>query len=212
MLDETFELCKEFGGRILSSTLDVSDIASMTKAAEDARSKSSPIRAVAACAGIVRFDNLKTPSLETFREVMRINTDGYLNLLHTWTPDLTSGGTGSAVVFIGSTESYRGGAYLSAYCASKHAILGIARAAAVELGPQGIRVNCVHPGTILTPMYKPENFGEEGIAMGEALEAATPLKRLGRPDEIATAVRFLLSSDASYITGTALVVDGGLTT
>jgi len=212
MLYETVTLCDKYGGKIISTVTDVSDIESMTKAADEARSKSSPVRAIVAAAGIVRFDNLNTPSLETYREIMRVNTDGTLNLLHTWMPDLISGGTGSAAVFIGSTESFKGGAYLNGYCASKHAILGIARSAAVELGPRGVRVNCVHPGTILTPMYEPEKLGPEAVAMGKALEKATPLQRLGQPEEIASVVRFLLSSDASYVTGAALVVDGGLTT
>ncbi|MCJ1297783.1 hypothetical protein MMC08_000571 [Hypocenomyce scalaris] len=212
MLDETAALCSGFGGKVFSTVVDVSDAKAVTTAAKEGRSHSTAIRAIVAAAGIVRFDNLTQPNVETFREIMRVNTDGTLNLLHPFTTDLIAGGTDSAAVFIGSTESYKGGAYLSAYCASKHAVLGIARAAAVELGPHGVRINCVHPGTILTPMYQPEKHGPEGIAMGKALEQATPLKRLGMPEEIATVVRFLLSSDASYVTGAALVVDGGLTT
>lgn len=116
------------------------------------------------------------------------------------------------VVLRGSTESFKDGAPIHGYCASKHAALGFARAAALQLGPLGVRINTICPGTIWTPLYDPESQGPAAVAMDKELRARTPLRRMGGPDEVAKVAKFLLNEDASYIAGTTIVVDGGLTT
>ena len=107
---------------------------------------------------------------------------------------------GGAVVLVGSLASHIGYPGIDAYVASKAAMLGLARSLTLTLSPDGVRVNVVCPGYI-----------ETGMLQGnERMVASTPLGRIGRPEDIARAVRFLLSDDAAFITGTDLVVDGGV--
>jgi 3alpha(or 20beta)-hydroxysteroid dehydrogenase len=138
---------------------------------------------------------------EVFRRGYDTNALGVMYGIKHAAPHMSSGGS------IVNTASLAGlqGMYGSApYVASKFAVVGITKTAALELAPRGIRVNCVCPGNIATAMGAPESFAAVTNAM-------TPLGRPGRPDEIAAVFHFLASDDASYITGQAICVDGGMT-
>jgi NAD(P)-dependent dehydrogenase (short-subunit alcohol dehydrogenase family) len=123
-------------------------------------------------------------------------------------PALRAARPGSAVVAISSVEAIIGHGVLPAYSASKAGVLGLTRSLAHALGGEGIRVNAVCPGAVDTPMLAPLLAWEQAR---RALEARIPLERIARPEEIAAAVRFLLSDQASYVHGTHLMVDGGMT-
>ena len=137
---------------------------------------------------------------ELFRRVFEVNQLGVFLGMAAVAPTMTEQGSGS-IVNISSSAGLRGFPAF-AYTAAKHAVTGMTRTAAKELGPRGVRVNSVHPGIVDTPMLPP--------GRGEALSSATPLGRAGRPTEIGEAVLFLLSEAASYINGAQLTVDGGL--
>ena len=111
---------------------------------------------------------------------------------------------GSAVVGISSIEAFVAQPAFHSYCASKAGLLGLTRSLALEMARYGIRVNAVCPGFVDTPMLTRATSGQTG-----AIAANVPLGRLGRPEDIAGAVRYLLSDDAAYVTGSELVVDGG---
>lgn len=113
-------------------------------------------------------------------------------------------GTTGNVVVTGSIAGVRGAADLLAYTTSKHGVSGLVRGAAVYAGPIGVRINSVNPGIVPTPI-----FGDAGIADMRRRASTSPLRRPGRPEEVAAAVAFMLSDDSSYITGATLMIDGG---
>jgi NAD(P)-dependent dehydrogenase (short-subunit alcohol dehydrogenase family) len=146
---------------------------------------------------------------DTWHAVLRVNLDVTRRLIARVVP-LLRRGTGRSIVNIASIAGLRNmDSPLDAYQVSKAAVVSLSRSLAEQLGPEGIRCNTVCPGAILTPLTEP--LYTEAPQRRAAMEARTPLRRLGLPHDIACAVTFLLSADASFVTGTDLIVDGGWT-
>jgi len=148
---------------------------------------------------------------EEFDRVIAINLKGTFLCLQHESRAMLASGRGGAIVNVGSINSFLGFAHGAGYVASKHGLIGLTTSASAELASQGIRVNLLCPGIIATPM----NQRLRGL-LGDALydEHVMPqvhVRRMGRPEEMARAVLFLCSDDASYITGTTLTPDGGFT-
>jgi NAD(P)-dependent dehydrogenase (short-subunit alcohol dehydrogenase family) len=143
-----------------------------------------------------------------FDTVLHVNLRAEATLVQAFLPALRDAQPGSAIVGIASIEGLIGHGAIPAYTASKHGVIGLTRALAHALGSERIRVNAVCPGYIETPMFAP------ALSMPGAREsylAKIPLQRLGMPQDIARLVRFLLSDEAEYIHGSAVVADGGVT-
>lgn len=157
-------------------------------------------------AGISTGAPLESVSTEFFRKVLDINLTGVFIGIRTAIPAMRQAGGGS-IVNISSAAGLMGLALTAGYGASKWGVRGLTKIGAVELGTDRIRLNSVHPGMTYTPMT-----AEVGIQQGEGRYPNTPMARVGEPQEIASAVCFLLSDAASYITGAELAVDGGWTT
>ena len=158
-------------------------------------------------AGIVQFTSVEEVDLADFRLVMDVNVNGTLLGMKTAAPALRRAG-GGAIVNISSISGLKGSADSPAYTASKWAVRGLTKAAAVDLAPDGIRVNSVHPGVIDTPMIR------RGQETREILDRHLPrllIPRLGTPEDVVPVVLFLACAESGYITGAEFVVDGGWT-
>lgn len=148
-----------------------------------------------------------------FRKVMEVNVTGIFLGLKLVIPVMAKAGHGS-IINASSVAGLTGSAGLCAYVASKHAVLGLTRAAAVEWGAKGIRVNCINPGPIESRMMASIEEGASpgaAAAVHDGFAATIPMKRYGTPDEVAGVVAFLASEDAAYVNGAAYTVDGGMT-
>ncbi|MFI1100948.1 SDR family NAD(P)-dependent oxidoreductase [Streptomyces melanogenes] len=165
-------------------------------------------------AGILRFNELVATPLEEFQQIIQVNQVGaFLGIKHA-APEIEAAG-GGTIVNTASYTALTGMAYVGAYAATKHAILGLTRVAAVELAAKGIRVNAVCPGAVDTPMTNPAALDptadpeEAKEAVAELYKRLVPLGRIGRPEEVAALALFLTSEDSAYITGQPFVIDGG---
>lgn len=154
-------------------------------------------------AGVVDFPE------EQWDQVMDINLKGPFLCMQHEARAMLAGGRGGAIVNVGSVNSFLGVPGFSAYCASKHGLIGLTTSVSAELAPQGIRVNLVCPGLIDTPMHRRGRalFGD--AVYDNVIASRIHTRRAGQPEEIAKAIVFLCSDEASYITGTTLTPDGG---
>ena len=160
-------------------------------------------------AGIIRRANVIDTTLEEWDQVMGVNVRGPFLLCKYVIPLMIEAG-GGAIVNTGSGWGLKGGGNALSYCTSKAAVVNMTRALAIDHGPDNIRVNSVNPGDTNTPMLREEarQLSQEEAAFLEESNDR-PLKRMGTPEEIAEAVVWLASDASSYVTGSALVVDGG---
>jgi NAD(P)-dependent dehydrogenase (short-subunit alcohol dehydrogenase family) len=206
---ETLEAARaELAGTAEVVRSDASDPKQVRKLFEDLARTHGRVDVLFLNAGIAKFAPLADSSEELFDQVLEVNVKGPLLALQAALPLLRKG---SSVIFNTSVVSERAFANASVYSASKAALAAIARVAALELAPRGVRVNAVRPGPITTPI-----LGKLGIP-AEAREAfveqtteRVPLGRFGAADEVARAALFLASEDSAFVTGHELSVDGGL--
>jgi 3alpha(or 20beta)-hydroxysteroid dehydrogenase len=159
-------------------------------------------------AGVVSFAPLFETSEEEYRRVIDINQLGVFLGMRVIGPAIVAAG-GGAIVNIASVEGLVGSAGLVSYSASKHAVIGMTKAAALELVSTGVRVNAVAPGAVFTAML--DEVSKLGLDPQEVIAATHPLGRAGTLAEISAAVLYLASDESSYCTGTTLAVDGGVT-
>jgi 3alpha(or 20beta)-hydroxysteroid dehydrogenase len=203
--DEGQAVAADIGASATYAHLDVSDEASWASVVATA-SALGPLRALVNNAGIIRAAALEDMTLDDYLAVVHVNQVGCFLGMRTVVAPLRDNG-GGAIVNISSIDGMRGSNGMIGYTASKWAIRGMTKAAATELGRYGIRVNSIHPGGVNTIMGNPMQ-DDETVNVPYAYQA---IPRIGECDEIARAVAFLASDDASYVTGAELAVDGGTT-
>lgn len=187
---------------------DQADLKSIDQLVEEVKATYGKIDIIFLNAGTAAFAPLEFASEEHYDTIMNVNVKGVYFTLQKLLPILNDG---ASVVFNTSINAHVGMPNSSVYAGSKAAILAFNKVFATELAPRKIRVNAISPGPVETPLYGKLGLGHEEVAgFGEILGKEILLNRFGQPNEIGKAVVFLASSDASFITGTELVVDGGL--
>jgi NAD(P)-dependent dehydrogenase (short-subunit alcohol dehydrogenase family) len=196
------------GAGTLAVRSDVSKLEDIDRLFSEVAAKLGKIDVLFANAGVGKFAPYTASSEALFDELFAINVKGVYFTLQKAIPHLKDG---ASVILNTSIVSTKGQPNMSIYAATKAAVRSFARTAATELVERNIRVNAVAPGPILTPIFGRSGLSEEQIEGFKAgIKERVPLRRIGRPEEIAAAVAFLASDDASYITGIELNVDGGM--
>lgn len=182
--------------------LDVASAADWARVVEETEAVFGPIDILVNNAGMGIFKWFEKLTEAEFRKVLDVNTVSIFLSLQAVAPSMRKKGGGS-VVNISSVDGLRGAPRSMAYCASKFAVNGITRVAALELGRDNIRVNTVHPGVIKTPL------ADDGAAFIQQIKERILLKRLGTTDEASNMVLFLASDESSFCTGAEFILDGG---
>ncbi len=203
--EEVAQTIRTEGGAAMVCPADVCDSASVEAMVAAARTMGK-IELLVPAAGIAYQNLFQYTDEETYDRIMDTNVKGAYLSAKAVLPYMISAQSGK-IVFLSSMWGEVGASCEVVYSASKAALIGLTKALAKEVGPAGIRVNCVSPGVIRTPMTTP--LGEETLT---ALAEETPLGRIGRPEEVADAVLFLASDASAFITGQILGVNGGFIT
>jgi NAD(P)-dependent dehydrogenase (short-subunit alcohol dehydrogenase family) len=196
------------GDGSLAIQSDVSKLEDIDRLFSVVESKVGKVDVLFANAGIAKFAPYTASQETLFDELFATNVKGVYFTLQKALPHLKNGGS---VIVNTSVVASKGTENMGIYAATKAAVRSFARTAASELRDRNIRVNAVAPGPIATPIFGRSGLSEEQIEGFKAgISERVPLRRIGRPEEIASAVAFLASDDASYITGIELNVDGGM--
>ncbi|MBP1822499.1 SDR family oxidoreductase [Mycobacterium sp. OAE908] len=193
-----------------AQTADVTDRSQVDQALAAIRAQLGPITILVNAAGLDGFKRFTDITFDEWRKVVDVNLNGVFHCIQTVLPDMIDAGWGR-IVNISSSSTHSGTAYMSHYVAAKSAVNGLTKSLALEYGPAGVTVNAVPPGFIDTPMLRNAEFrGRLGNV--QATIDATPVRRMGKPEDIAAACAFLISDEAGYITGQILGVNGGRNT
>ncbi|MGI5219791.1 SDR family NAD(P)-dependent oxidoreductase [Nocardia sp. CA-290969] len=190
---------------------DVTDPDSIAAALATVREKLGPVTVLVNAAGVDGFKRFQNIDFTEWKRVIEVNLHGVFHTIQAVLPDMLDAGWGR-IVNISSSSAHSGQPFMSHYVSSKSAVNGLTKSLALELGPSGITVNAVPPGFIDTPMLR---RSEERRLLGGSVEdhiQRTPVRRIGKPEDIAATCAFLISEEAGYITGQIIGVNGGRNT
>jgi len=202
------EAVKTIGNGVLAVQADVAKLGDVDKLFAEVSKKLGKIDVLFVNAGVAKFAPLADTPESVYDEQFDINAKGAYFTIQKAIPFLNDG---ASIILNTSVVDSLGSPNTSAYAATKAALRSFARTAAAELVGRGIRVNTVAPGPIVTPIFGRTGLPQEAIDdFAKGVLAKVPMKRFGQPEEVAGAVAFLASQDASYITGVEINVDGGM--
>ncbi len=199
--EETVEAITAAGGKAIAVAGDAADAAAVAESAARTREELGAITVLVNNAGITNYVPFTDLSEETWDQMMRINLKGPFLVTREFVPDMLEAEWGR-IVNISSSSAQTGAPALGHYAASKGGVIGLTKALAIEFAAKGITVNNVPPGFVDTPLLR------EGFDLDKVAEKM-PMKRPGKPEDIAHAVAYLVSEEAAYVTGQTLSVNGG---
>ncbi|MGE2834910.1 mycofactocin-coupled SDR family oxidoreductase [Mycobacterium sp. SMC-4] len=215
-LEETVRLVEKTGRRIISAVVDTRDYDGLRDVVSSAVAELGRLDVIVANAGVSAPQAWDAIRPEDFRDVMDINVTGTWNTVMAGADKIVAGGRGGSIILISSAAGIKLQPFMVHYTASKHAVTGMARAFAAELGKHAIRVNSVHPGPVLTDM----GTGDMVSALNAAMESNPQLQHMMtpflptwvvQPEDIADAVCWLASDESKFVTASAISVDQGST-
>jgi 2-hydroxycyclohexanecarboxyl-CoA dehydrogenase len=209
--DRTAKAITAGGGTAIGVAVDVTDRPGLEAAVADVAERLGPPTILVNNAGLQGFERFLKITPEQWGKVIEVNLTGTFNCCQVVLPHMLSSGWGR-IVNISSSSAQGGQPMMAHYVSSKAAVIGLTKSLALEFGPKGITVNTIPPGFIDTPMLRDSE--SKGLLGGpvEDIEARTPVRRIGQPQDIAAATAFLVSDDASYVTGQVIGVNGGRNT
>ncbi len=199
------------GGRAIGVAVDVADRTMVDAGVERVHRDLGPVDILVNNAGREGFQPFLSISQETWDGIIAVNLTGTFHCCQAMLPDMVAAGWGR-IVNISSSSTHGGQPLMTHYVASKSGVVGLTKSLALEFGPAGITVNTIPPGFIDTPMTR---RSEAKGLLGEGIDhhaGLTPVRRAGLPEDIAAATSFLVSEEASYITGQVIGVNGGRNT
>ena len=199
------------GGTATGWAVDVTDRAGLEAAVADVAERLGPPTILVNNAGLQGFERFLKITPEQWAKVLEVNLTGTFHCCQVVLPHMLDAGWGR-IVNISSSSAQGGQPMMAHYVSSKAAVIGLTKSLALEFGPKGITVNTIPPGFIDTPMLRDSE--SKGLLGGpvEDIEARTPVRRIGQPHDIAAATAFLVSEEASYVTGQVIGVNGGRNT
>jgi SDR family mycofactocin-dependent oxidoreductase len=215
-LDETVRLVSATGRKILASVVDTRDHDALRDTVAAGVAELGRLDIIVANAGVASAETWDLITPESFRDILDINVTGTWNTVMAGASHIVDGGRGGSIILIGSAAGIKMQPVMVHYTTSKHAVTGMARAFAAELGRHYIRVNSVHPGPVQTPM----GSGEMPASVGRAIKATPQLGSMlstflpygiAEPDDVADAVLWLASDESRTVTAAAIAVDQGTT-
>lgn len=198
---------RALGRRAIAVKGDVADAATATDFVSRARSELGRVDVLVSNAGICPFHSLLDMPAETLERTFRVNLHGAYYMVQAAARAMVDQGQGGAIIAVSSISALVGGEYQTHYTPTKAGVHSLMQSSAIALGRHGIRCNSVLPGTILTEINK-DDLADD--AKRHYMEQRTPLGRLGQPEDLVGPIVFLASDMAAYVTGAALLVDGGM--
>jgi NAD(P)-dependent dehydrogenase (short-subunit alcohol dehydrogenase family) len=210
---ETAAQIADTGGRALAVKADVADMAQVGAAFQKISDEYGPVDVLYNNAGVNSSGSVIDASEDDWDRCFAVNAKGTFVCSQVAARSMVAAGGGS-IINQGSVAAVVGIANFASYCASKGAVVALTRSMSVDLAPRGVRVNAICPGTVYTPLMEPMLTARGGgdMAAGLALTVAKyPIGRLGTPEEIAAVALFLACDDSSFLTGSVITADGGMT-
>ena len=205
--DQAADDLRGTGAQAIAAKVDVTDRGAVDEAVQRVRTELGPVEIMVTSAGLDEFAAFTDIATAQWERMIAVNLTGTFHCVQAAVPDMLAAGWGR-IVMISSSSAQSGARRMAHYVASKGGVIGLTKALAAELGPHGITVNTIPPGSIDTPMTRrAQDTG--ALPSTDAIAKMIPVRRTGTPDDVAATCAFLCSDEAAYITGQQINVSGG---